>query len=293
MNDLFSRRWSRDAVKETSTAWRLIYSCHFTRFALFCCSWKREPNDNNVRLRSLIPFVLCLCIQSSKPKKNTPHVFISTNFSVHFLSFLFFLFIARSFSVFTSNYPFIVTFWHFHSSISHWNCYCYCYLISHSQSIWVRHEMPSRCARKDKGNLDRLRQNETAKKSKDFNSQAWNPNRCSYHSTSASTFQSQFSVYRLNSVDILDNIYKVELVCFFAFVPPNNATRAIGHVPKRPFIPLLNCSVSESCIGRMEQTAKLITLTIITTRKAGEEEKNRSILNFCSISTMFYLSNFI
>ena len=85
---------------------------------------KREPNDNNVRLRSFIPFVFCLCIQSSKPKK-TSSVFISSNFSVHFLSFLFFLFISHSFSVFTSNYLFIVTFWHFHSSISHWNCYCY------------------------------------------------------------------------------------------------------------------------------------------------------------------------
>lgn len=97
---------------------------------------EREPNDNNVRLKSLILIRIIYSRQNRKKKH-----FFSLNFKLNFSStsyhfsycgccILFFFFLHP----FASNYLFIVT---LHSgiftSISHW--YCYCYLISHSKSI--------------------------------------------------------------------------------------------------------------------------------------------------------------
>lgn len=73
MNDFFI-----DALTETSTTWRLIFSCHFTRFTLFC-SWTRD------RMTTMSDLDLC-CWFSFRFMFYSRH---QSNFESFSLSFLF------------------------------------------------------------------------------------------------------------------------------------------------------------------------------------------------------------
>lgn len=138
-----NEQFSNDALlKETSTVWRLIYSCHFTRFTLVSSWTQTEWQQCQMEIaysNCVVPLVI-------------GGVFISK--PLHFLSFLF-SFILSLFQLAIHCFMLLAFY------------YCHCYLISPLKSS-VCYEMPH-CAL--------FASNET----KDFNSQARNSNR-SYHS---------------------------------------------------------------------------------------------------------------
>lgn len=289
MNDLYflssliERCCKRDI---NGMAPHLLVSLYTVRSLLLFA--KREPNDNNVRLRSLNPFMFCLCIQSSKPKKKRVFSFqVTFQFTSYHFSFFF-----SSLTLSPYSLPIIYSLLHsgIFTLLFHIGIAIVIVILSHIRNALVRHEMPSCCACEDKWNLDRIRKKK--KKSKDFKSQAWNPNRCSYHSTSASTFQSQFSVYRLNSVDILDNIYKVESVFYsLLFSEQCNAhSWACAKTPVHSITQLHHIGI----LYRSHRT-KSQTNNTHNNNNPKRRRKSKKSINFKLLFhfDLFYLSNFI